>query len=158
MCQPDDVKYYACKDFRYNPYLRYFYLLILLYCLFSAQQLSYGFSLIKKPSSVFQYYDGWSKLLADIYKAVPFVIEIRCILDFCFSYTALDIWQYFQLFKYNFELYAVCVSNSWYNTKPSGQPVEGCCGRLEGIVLLFVVFGALIVPFFLFSEAAPGLT
>jgi hypothetical protein len=60
--------------------------------MFSAQQLSYGFSLIKKPSSVFQYYDGYWKLAADMYVKIPFVIELRCIMDFVFSHTSMDIW------------------------------------------------------------------
>lgn len=78
-------------------------------------------------------------------------------MDFVFSHTSMDIWQFFQLFKYNFELYAATVSNSWYNEKALGAPVTGQ-DRFDGCFLLFVVMGALIMPFFLFSEAAPGLT
>jgi len=77
-------------------FLRGFYILILLYLLFSAQQLSYGFSIIKIPSSLFTFHGdstGLYKMACpDIYMKLPFLTEMRVILDFCFSHTAMDIW------------------------------------------------------------------
>lgn len=125
-CKTEMMKYYQCMDFRYNSALRNLYLLLLLYLLFSSQQLAYGYSLIRKPSSVLQYCDGDWKALADIYILIPFVVEMRCCVDFAFSRTSMDVWQFFQLFKYNFELYACTVSNSFYDNRQHGEPVD-CC-------------------------------
>jgi hypothetical protein len=86
------MKYYKCMDFRFNFYLRMLYVVILIYLAFSANQLAYGFSLIRKPSSVLQKYDPNWKILADVYMFLPFVVEMKCCLDFAFSHTSLDIW------------------------------------------------------------------
>jgi len=68
--------------------------MFLIFLILSAKQLSYGFPMFKKPSSVMQHYSGpWAdinKLGVDIYVVAPFTIEIRCLLDFTFSETSLD--------------------------------------------------------------------
>jgi hypothetical protein len=49
---------------------------------------------LKKPSSVLQYYNDFGMVIAQVYNAIPFVIELRCILDFTFSKTSLDVFQF----------------------------------------------------------------
>jgi hypothetical protein len=46
--------------------------------------------MFKKPSSVMQYYGDENKLICDVYVALPFLVELRCLLDFTFSETSLD--------------------------------------------------------------------
>ena len=55
-CDEEAEKYYGCKNFHQNGYLRVFYLFIIMYLCVSAMQLSYGFPIYKKPSSIMQYY------------------------------------------------------------------------------------------------------
>jgi len=101
-CHNSLVKYYGCKDFHANPYLQGFYALCCLYLLLSALQIKWGFPIFKKPSSVMQYnntYENPIPLIGlNIYIAIPFLIELRCLLDFTFSKTSLDIFQFWQLF------------------------------------------------------------
>jgi hypothetical protein len=47
---------------------------------------------MKKPSSVLQYYNEYANLGAIIYQALPFVAELRAILDFTMSKTSLDLF------------------------------------------------------------------
>ena len=86
-------KDYGCKNFQKNTYLQIFYALLCVYFVLSSLQIRYGFPIFKKPSSVMQYDDSVvAVLLANAYYSIPFAIEIRCLLDFTFSKTALDIF------------------------------------------------------------------
>jgi len=67
-------------------------MIILLYLTLSSLQLSYGFPIMKKPSSVLQYYNDLAKVGADIFYAIPFAVELRCLLDFTVSKTSLDMF------------------------------------------------------------------
>jgi hypothetical protein len=67
-----------------------YYTLWTLYFYFSAKQLQIGMPIKKEPSSVFFVKDDFGAPLAGIYMAIPFAVEIRCLLDFTFSKTALD--------------------------------------------------------------------
>jgi hypothetical protein len=51
-CDEDQKKFYFCKNFKNNGYLRGLYLLFLLYLILSGKQLAYGFPILKRPSSV----------------------------------------------------------------------------------------------------------
>jgi len=91
-CNLQKKEFYGCMNFHQNPYLRLLYLLILFYLILSSMQLSYGFPIMKKASSVLQYYTDLAKLGADIYISIPFAVELRCLLDFTMSKTSLDIF------------------------------------------------------------------
>jgi hypothetical protein len=96
----DDVmgELYGCKNFHKNGYLRIFYVIMCTYLFLSSLQIRYGFPIYKKPSSVLQYNDSpGSLILANIFSGLPFMVELRALLDFTFSKTALDIFQFWQL-------------------------------------------------------------
>lgn len=90
-CPGDDVK--NCRNFKANFFLRGFYLIVCVYLYLSALQIRVGFPILKKPSSVMQYNESVIALLgAQVYYNAPFVTELRCLLDFTFSKTSLDIF------------------------------------------------------------------
>jgi hypothetical protein len=48
---------------------------------------------MRKPSSVLQYNgDALALVGAQVYMGIPYATEIRCLLDFTFNKTALDIF------------------------------------------------------------------
>jgi len=48
---------------------------------------------MKKPSSVLQYDEDAAKLGADVYATmIPFAVELRCLIDFTFTKTSLDMF------------------------------------------------------------------
>jgi hypothetical protein len=49
---------YGCKNFHSNPLLRILYIIISIYLMLSALQMKYGFTIMKKASSVLQYNDS----------------------------------------------------------------------------------------------------
>lgn len=92
-CNMEKIDVYGCKNFHNNSNLRIIYALLCVYLTLSALQLSYGFPTMKKPSSVLQYDDDLAKLGADIYATmIPFAVELRCLIDFTFTKTSLDMF------------------------------------------------------------------
>jgi hypothetical protein len=91
-CDLEQRDYYGCKNFHENIYLRIFYILVVLYLTVSSLQLAYGFPIHKIPSSVMQYYGDLPNVGSLIFSAIPFACELRCVLDFTFSKTALDVF------------------------------------------------------------------
>lgn len=91
-CDVKQYEFYGCKNFHKNGYLRFFYMLIVLYLCVSSLQLAYGFPIMKKASSVLQYYGDLPNTGSLIFCAIPFIVEIRCVLDFTMSKTSLDVF------------------------------------------------------------------
>jgi hypothetical protein len=83
-----------CMDYHSNKYFTMFYWCWILYFMMSARQLRHGLPISKVASSVTTRMDEIGMLGAQIYVAIPFAIEIRCLLDFAFSKTALDNFQF----------------------------------------------------------------
>jgi len=91
-CNKELESKYGCKNFHSNPLLRTMYIIIAIYLTLSALQMKYGFTIQKKASSVMQYNTIPGMIGAQIFMAIPFAIEVRCLLDFTFSKTALDVF------------------------------------------------------------------
>lgn len=83
---------------------------------------------------------------------MPFAIELRCLLDFTFSRTALDVFQFTQTYSYHMELYLTKLGNKFYNEKQLGSPTTQFDKCINGWLFTIVFVGLLIGPFLLFSE------
>ena len=46
--------------------------------------------------------------------ALPFVLEIRTLIDFSFAKTSLDIFQYWEIYQANFDMYNGKNGNIYY--------------------------------------------
>jgi hypothetical protein len=87
-----------------------------------------------------------------MFVAVPFSIEVRCLLDFTLSKTSLDVFQFYQLFNYHYQLYASKIGNTWYAIKPLGSVTPPADKFIFGSLISSIIFTFLIGPFILFSE------
>lgn len=154
-CDEDQKEVYRCYNFKDNTYLRYLYLLMVAYLIVSSFQIAYGFPIKKKPSSVLQYYNDLGNLSAQIYMQLPFIVEIRCLLDWVFSKTALDIFQFWQLWNYHCELFLSWTGNKYYTEKTLGSPAECLDKCIFGVLIASVILFLLIGPFILFSTSSP---
>ncbi len=83
-----------------NESLQTFYLWYLLYFYLSAHQISQGLPSFRRGSST-MYYEGGEHNTdeEDIYNAlhqvfinIPLAVEMRCLLDFTFTKTSIDLW------------------------------------------------------------------
>lgn len=85
--------------------------------------------------------------------AVPFVTELRCLLDFTFSKTSLDIFQFWQLFQYHIEMFVNKNGNWSYTYKILGSPTV----LLDKIIFGWLITGAILLlligPLLFFSDA-----
>jgi hypothetical protein len=96
-------------------------------------------------------YEWYNGVGAQIYMMIPFAAELRCLFDFTFTRTALDVFQYWQLFNYHIELYIAKCGNDSYVTKVYGAPVmflDWIIGYLVLVLLLVILIG----PIMMFSE------
>lgn len=123
------------------------------YLLLSALQIRYGLPIHKEASSVLQkHHDPIALILAQVYVAIPFAVELRCLLDFTFSKTALDIFQFWQLWQYHYELYAAKNGNYSYTYKVLGSPtwiVDKC---VFGVLITGIILTLLVGPLWFFSD------
>lgn len=151
-CNYEKREFYGCKNFHENYWLRVFYVLIILYLVLSSLQLSYGFPILKKPSSVLQYNNDLGNIGATLYMSIPFACELRCLADFAFTKTSLDIFQFYQLFVYHQMMFVGKNGNRYYDNKVLGSQttrVEKCIfGFLIGFIFMVLMAG----PFVMFSE------
>ena len=101
-----DTPIHGCKDFRVNESLKTFYLWYLLFFYLSARQISQGLPSFRRGSST-MYYEGGERddTEEDIFNALhqvfinfPLAVEMRCLLDFTFTKTSIDLWQTCELF------------------------------------------------------------
>lgn len=128
-----------------------------MYMCLSAIQLSCGFPIMRKPSSVLTYDNDLAKLGSDIYAAVPFLVELRCLIDFTFHKTSLDMFQTMALYMYHYELYSAKIGNNWYNQKQLGSKVTWDDKCIFGVLMTSIVLVLIVGPLILFSNLMPGL-
>lgn len=155
VCNHDKIQYYGCKDFHLNPWLKVYYLILLMYLSLSAYQIKFGLPILKKSSSVLQYDNNlfWYGL-ACIYQALPFIVEIRCLIDFSFAKTSLDIFQFWQIYQCNYDMYNGKNGNIYYFLKPIGTPMPMLDRCLMGFTFSVLVLLILVGPLVLFSPMA----
>jgi hypothetical protein len=89
---------------------------------------------------------------ANMFYSLPFAVEVRCLLDFTFSKTSLDIFQFWQTFVYHVELYVSKNGNVSYTRRILGTrtPIMDKC--IFGWIMTLVIMGVLVGPFYLFSD------
>jgi len=100
--------------------------------------------------NTYEWYDN-PKLI--VYMMIPFAAELRCLCDFTFTKTSLDVFQYWQLFNYHVELYQAKMGNDSYVIKVFGAEVlfeDYIIGYLVLALLLIILIG----PIVFFSEYA----
>jgi hypothetical protein len=112
---------------------------------------------MRRPSSVLNYTHDLAKIASDVYSMVPFLIELRCLIDFTFHKTSLDMFQTMALFFYHYEIYASRIGNMWYVPKILGTPVEPLDKCIFGWFMTTVVLIIIVGPLILFSNLMPGL-
>ena len=112
-----------------------------------------GLPTFKKASSVLGDYEWYHGVRAQIYMMIPFAAELRCLCDFTFTKTSLDIFQYWQLFNYHIEMFIAKCGNDSYVQKVFGAKVlfeDNIIGYAVLLLLLLILIG----PIIFFSEYA----
>ena len=143
------------KNVTKNIYISFFYILYIFYFLFSGLQIKYGFTDIKKISSRMRASNMFASLNYQIYINIPFLFELKNFIDWTFTNTALNLWQWLKLE----EVISLLYLNKCYSKLKMSRRVGSIIpyyskimiGGLANISIIFLIFGPLV----LFSSLNP---
>jgi Piezo non-specific cation channel, R-Ras-binding domain len=145
-----------CNEFETNIYLQGFYVLFLIYLIFASQQIRYGlpsftnvsFPLMRHISSV-------SSGFFTFYRGIPFLFELRTVMDWTFTKTSLNIYQWFKLEDIHAQLFInQCIQKS-LKYKKYGDPIKFLEKCQYGALSLLVMLTIILLPLFIFSTLNP---
>ncbi len=145
----------VCNDFLYNPFLIICYILYVIYLTGSGLQIKYGFYDMKRKSIL---KSGNSSINGGIYngfKAIPFVYEIKQAIDWTFTRTSMDFFQWNKFESVYDVIYSTYCSMSAIKKKMVGQKVGKVLKGGMGGTLSFILVILLVVPLMLFSSLNP---
>lgn len=100
-------------------------------------------------------YNSVSKVIFQVWYYIPFLFELRTIIDWTFSRTSLDVFQSIKLAQVQSDLYIAKCLNKPYRVKELGSQVPWYMKAGVGGLLLIFVLGLIIVPMILFSALNP---
>ena len=151
-CTEDDSK--LCNDFKYNSYIIAFYVFYLLYLYISSAQIRLGYYDIKRKS-LFKRNTSVTNLISKIFNAIPFLPQIRYAIDWTFTSTCFDLFQWIKfesIYDSIFDAYADADED---DSAPIGEKVERKKKISMGGLLSFGLVFILIIPLILFSSLNP---
>lgn len=141
-----------------HSYLQFFFLLKSLSFTLGARQIRCGFPAeVFTNSLIFQRSDIISFGAFMAYFSIPFMYELRVLLEYACTDSALDLYDWLKLENISRDLFRINVRNNTYRKyHPFGQPQPWWKKVfLEGGGLFTIIFSLLVVPFFVFSTSNP---
>jgi Piezo non-specific cation channel, R-Ras-binding domain len=153
-CNEQSTMYadYKCFDFKKNGYLIVFYIIFCRYFQLSALQIRHGYPDWKNPSSLTAKLDILHYIGNMIFYNLPFLLELKTVLDWCFTKTALDVNQWLELCEINHAMYNAKSGNPDYYNKKIGVKISRGCKQFCGCFCLSVMLFFLVGPFLFFSN------
>ena len=140
-----------------NPSLEIFLLLKLLYLAFSALQIYYGFPPVETTGfqDLTRHPGKYTVQLYKVYRAIPFVFELRTILDWMCTQTSLDLDETFKLEDIYTRLYLVQCALISRREHRRGDSRPWDEKLLNGAFFFFGLLLIIFTPMLLFSSANP---
>ena len=144
-----------CNDFNENGYLIGFYIIYMIYFIFSGMQIKFGFYDMKRKSILKAGYSSMNKTFNTTFRSIPFLYEIKLAIDWAFTPTCLDFFQwnkYESVYDVVYTTYCVMKDK---NVTKIGQQVGTFSKASLGGVLSFALIIILVFPILLFSSLNP---
>ena len=154
-CSEAAVEADKCNDVTQNAWLALFYIIYCIYFYLSGVQISKGWpelrgSIRRKKANMF------NSLVTKIYLAIPFGMELHVIMDWAFTKTSLDLFQWFKFEDLFCKLYlSKCIYKS-YGNRGLGTKINFCIKFLLGGCGLILLLLLIIIPMILFSSLNPA--
>eukprot|EP00808_Paulinella_micropora_P024730 g23046.t1 len=147
----------ARRAFQKNPYLEAFFLLKAAYFTFGAMQLRYGyvevecegFGITGEPSTT-------RGAIFRSFRAIPFLFELKTIMDYIFTDSALDLWEMFKFEDIYAVLYGTQCDIEYRKRRGRGETQTMLERILYGWIIFMCLFAVLFSPILIFSTANPG--
>ena len=160
-CQTDDEDIIedeegnSCNDFVYNKALIIFYLLYLVYLFSSGLQIKYGYYDMKRKSMLKSGNSSYNGTIYNTFKAIPFIYEIKLGIDWTFTKTCLDLFQWNKFESVYDIVYCTYCAMTAKNQQLVGQKIGKLLKIGMGGTLSFVLIFILVAPLMLFSSLNP---
>ena len=151
----EDYESYQCNDFRYNYTLIICYILYVIYLISSGLQVKYGFYDMKRKSMLKSGDKSMNGIIYTSYKAIPFLYEIKIAIDWTFTKTCLDLFQWYKFEGVYDAVYVTFCAMNAKNKQLVGQRVGKFMKIMMGGFLAFLLILILIAPLMLFSSLNP---
>ncbi|MCQ2819658.1 MAG: hypothetical protein MJ252_20530, partial [archaeon] len=139
-----------------NPFIIIFYIMYMLYFFLSALQVKYGLCDLRKNSSLMAGSNLIYSVFFKVVKAIPFLFEVKSFMDWTFTTTSLDIFQWI---KYE-EIFSMLFVTKCYVKTYLGIRIGSAVGRIDKIFMGGAPFiGMLLLifaPLILFSNLNPS--
>lgn len=144
-----------CNDISHNPYLIIFYFLYIFYLFFSALQVRFGLHDIKKKSLFMRKDTLFYSVLFKCYKYCPFIYELKLVIDWTCTPTALDIFKWFKFESVYDNLFMIqCLVRSNEGV-PVGKKIRNFDKLIWGVSTFILLISLLLGPILLFSTLNP---
>jgi hypothetical protein len=145
-----------CNNYQLNWALQIFYIIYVIYFYINAKQIRVGMPLFRKGAMKLMHnHSDFAKICFLIYKALPFIFEIRVLLDWTFTKTSLDLIKWFKLDELYGQLYLrKCNWEEIKNEEPA-TPQNWVRKFFIGYCLIFLLLVLILLPLFLFSSLDP---
>lgn len=138
-----------------NGYLQAFFLIYCIYFLLSAMQLKYGYMPTKIRNTLLQHKNPISGVCVKTIRAIPFLQELKVIMDWSFMDTTLDLFQWFKIEDIHFTLFCAKLDVMAHDKNKVGEKIgkifKISMGWCLALILLLLIFG----PMLLFSSLNP---
>ena len=144
-----------CNDFIYNPLLIIFYILYVIYLIGSGLQVKYGFFDLRRKSLLKKGNSSINGAIFSVYKAIPFLYEIKSAIDWTFTSTCLDFFQWNKFESVYDSIYLTYCTMTAKNAQLIGQKVKKLMKIGMGGTLSFTLILLLVIPIMLFSSLNP---
>lgn len=137
--------------------LKVLFMLKCFYLLISCWQLKFGYSISARSDSLTQHFSLFAYYLYEAWRKVPFLYELKTLLDWTFTRTSLRFYYWIKLEDIHATIYRRKVElDYWKNLKPPRQigETQTLTTKLLGGFLVFVLICLILFfPLFFFSTA-----
>lgn len=147
---------FKCNNFQINSSLKAFYFLYFMYFVISAYQIKYGAPKSRAGEFVLtKSYNSLSNIVFLIYRGMPFLYEIRTLVDWTFTPTALNLMQWFKFEEIYANLYNTKCDQLEFAEHPRGHKRKKSEKFFKGCCFLFGIILCILAPLIIFSSLNP---
>lgn len=145
-----------CNNFEINDSLKAFYLFYMLYFVISALQIKYGTPRTRAGEFVLmKNHNQAANVVFLIYRGIPFLYEVRTLMDWTFTSTSLKVMQWFKFEEIYSNLYNTKCDQLELAEHPRGTKLGKCEKCFKGCCFLLGIVLCILGPLIIFSSLNP---
>ena len=139
-----------------NNYVLVFYILYNFYFFFLCLQIKFGLAGMRKLSPLMSGSSMFYNIIYRTFQYIPFLFELKNFIDWSFTKTSLEIWQWLKFEEINSLLFINKCFNKSYMGRRIGSKRSIFLKIFEGWSLFIIVLLIMFCPLILFSNLNPS--